>query len=407
MKKQLEEKIAKGRADLKKIREQAGPDYDFSKVTVFNGTDEEKCAAMRKLNDDVEKDCKALDGIRAVEAAEERREREEKDAVNMNRPRFSTEEPAKKERKSLSQAIFESGALKEHRNRGEVSLKGVEVKTLMERTAGYAPESLRSGNVTPYALRPIQFLDILPIIPTSQAVYKFMEETTHDASLAVEKAEGAAAGEVQYVYTERSATIEKLPGYLPVTDEQLDDVPGLQAIIEANLMEDVRRRADYQGLNGTGVTPLMLGVLNKPSILGTTPEADDGIADTILRGIKDVSVTGRAVASAIVLNPTDWLTERLRKTKDGAYIWGSPANMGPLGMWGLPVAQADSLAQGTGLVGDFRQHAALVVREDISVEVGMINDDFIKGRKAIKATMRGAFVWRRAAAFNAVELPAA
>ena len=53
MLKQLLEKIEKGRALLAKVRAQAGADHDFSKGTEFNGTDEEKCASVRKLNDDL------------------------------------------------------------------------------------------------------------------------------------------------------------------------------------------------------------------------------------------------------------------------------------------------------------------------------------------------------------------
>jgi len=201
-------------------------------------------------------------------------------------------------------------------------------------------------------------------------------------------------------------TIEKIPAYVPVTDEQLADVAQAESYLNNRLPEAVRRRLDYQALHGTGVTPLMLGVINKTGIQETAAADGDATADHIARAIKDVSVTGRAIASAIIMHPTDYLNERLRKTKDGAYVWGNPSMPGITSMWGLPIAQADSLAAGKAIVGDFRQYCAFVEREGMVVKMGWVNDDFIKGRNAIVAYLRGAFVWYRAAAFNYITLPA-
>lgn len=409
MLKQLLEKIEKGRALLAKVRKQAGDDYDFSKVTEFSGTDEEKCASMRKLNDDLVEWSKQLDGIRAIEAGVAREEKADRDAIENGRPSFGDTKGGERhevKKVSFGEAILKSGAL-DRKMRGEdVEIKGIELKTLFERSAGFAPESLRTGLLVPYAVRPIQVLDIIPKLTTGMAAYKYMDETTLDTSLVVEKAEGAAAGEAQFAWTERSVTIEKLPAYLPVTDEQLEDVEGIASLIDARLGEAIMRRADYQSLNGTGVTPLMLGILQKSGTQATAAVAGDGNADTILRAIKDVSVTGRAIASAIIMHQTDWMNERLRKTLEGAYIWGSPADAGPQGMWGVPVAQSDSLTAGTAVVGDFRMHSAFVMRQDLKVRVGLVNDDLVKGRQAVVGTVRGAFVWNRAAAFSVVTLPA-
>ncbi len=405
MLKQLQEKLEKGRALMAKVRHQAGKDHDFSKVTEFSGSDEEKVASVQKLNNDLQAWAKQLDGLRELEVAYTREEKADQDAIRSGRPGFGGTSERESGAKALTfgAALMKSGAL-EHRER-EFELKGVQFKTLFERGAGWAPESLRSGVVVPYAMRPIQILDILPVVPTGQAAYKYMEETTRSEALVVEKAEGAAAGEMQLALTERSVTVEKLPAYLPVTDEQIADVEGIEAYVNDRIMEALRRRADYQVINGSGVTPFMLGILAKTGTQATAAVSADGNADTILRAIKDVSVTGRAIASAILMHQTDWMNERLRKTKDGAYIWGNPSDAGPQGMWGIPVAQTDSLTQGTAIVGDFRMYAAYVARQEIAVKVGLVNDDLIKGRQAVVATARGAIVWRRPAAFSIVTLP--
>ena len=42
----------------------------------------------------------------------------------------------------------------------------------------------------------------------------------------------------------------------------------------------------------------------------------------------------------------------------------------------------------------------MVERQGMDVQLGMVNDDFIKGKKAVRATIRVALVWTRPAAFS-------
>jgi HK97 family phage major capsid protein len=406
-----EDALAGVRAKISKVFEQAGDSVDFSKVTEISGTDVEKCAALQVMSKDAEKLAKEVSDLAAVFALKDRNQKEQEEALERNRQGktgAASETKGDKPKMSLGEAYIKAGAYKGDLRGKDVNLDGFEVKTLMDRgtTSGVVPQSLRSGRLVDYPMRPIQVLDLIPAIPTGQAAYKYMDETTRDESAIVEKAEAGAFGELALAQTERTQTIEKIPAWIPVTDEQLADVEGIAAYIDNRLTEALRRRLDYQALNGTGVTPLMLGVLNKAGVLAQAASAGDGNADVVLRAVTAVRVTGRAIASGIVLHPTDWLNERLRKTKDGAYIWGNPDQVGIQSMWGLPVAQADSIVQGQALVGDFRMYSAFVSRQEIQVKSGYINDDLIKGRNAIVASMRGAFVWFRASAFSTVALPA-
>lgn len=410
--KKLQEAIEKGRAQLAKVYEQAGDDMDFSKVTEFSGTDQEKVKAVRALNDDMTVKGAQLADLMAIAKGKELQEKADADAVRAGRPGVPEKKAGKGQEQdaeplSLGSFMRKHGAFEKGNYDKEIKaeLSPVELKTLFQRSAGWNPESLRSGRLVPYAVRPPNFFDVVPQIPTSMAAYKYMDETTLDDSLVVEKAEGNAAGEMELALTERSVTIEKIPAALPVTDEQLEDQEGIEAYVNLRLTEALRRRASDRGINGTGVTPLVLGVINKSGIQTTAAAQNDAIADHIARAIKDVRVTGRAFASHIILNPTDWLTERLRKTVDGAYIWGNPGETGLGGMWGLPIVQDDSLAAGKAVIGDFATHSLFVARRDIVIKVGYYNDDILKGRQMVVASLRGAFVWDRAAAFNYITLP--
>jgi HK97 family phage major capsid protein len=406
--KQKQDELSTVRTKMKKVFDQAGEALDFSKVTEISGTDEEKSAALRQMAKDAEKIVGEIKSIEEFVQLSKKNDADLEAELKGNRPPVAKTDKAEvKGSLTLGQAYLKARAYQGDLRGKDVSLEGFQLKTLMDRgtTSGVVPESLRSGRLEEYAVRPVQVLDLIPSIPTDQAAYKYMEETTRDEANIVEKAEAAAYGELALGQTERSATIEKLPAWIPVTDEQLADVAGIGAYIDARLTEAIKRRLDYQALNGLGNTPLMLGILNKAGILAQAAEAGDGKADTILRAVTAVRVTGRAIASSIVMHPTDWLNERLRKTQDGAYIWGNPDQVGIQSMWGLPVAQADSITLGTALVGDFRMHSAFVSRQEMQVKSGYINDDLIKGRNAVVAYLRGAFVWFRPAAFSTVALP--
>lgn len=421
MLKKLLKQLEEARAKMAKIREQAGPDFDTDKITEVSGTNAEKLAKIREINDDMASLGKQIETLRVIEKQNADNDAAVEAELKAGRPGFPGVQEKAREHKTedVGATILKGMGLvwnakegrfdKPHAGplKGEMELKGFHLKTLFERSAGWDPEVIRSGRLVDYPVRPIQVLDILPLERTSTDGIKYMEETTLSTTNAVEKAEGAAYGEIQIAYTERSVSVEKLPAYIPVTDEQLADVPQVQSILENRLGEAVRRRLDSQSLNGDGSTPNVLGVLNKSGIQETAYAADDAVADHIARGMKDVQVTGRALPSAIIMHPTDYLNERLRKDKNGQYIWGNPSQPGITSMWGLPIAQSDSLTAGIAVVGDFRAHCAFVERQNMVIKMGWVNDDFVKGRNAIVAYLRGAFVWRRATAFNKLTLPAA
>lgn len=307
--------------------------------------------------------------------------------------------PTRTEAKSVGQQFVESKA---HEHKGQsFDLPDVELKTLFQTSAGWTPESTRSGLVVLNAQRPVQVTDLLPSIPTSQAAYKFMEETTFTNN-AVEKAEGTAYGEAALQLTERSATIEKIPVFIPVTDEQLEDEEGAMAYLDQRLPFMIQQRLDSQILVGSGTTPNILGINNKTGIQ-TQAKGTDPVPDAVHKAIVKVRVTGRAMPNAVIFHPNDWQDVRLLRTADGVYIWGSPSESGPERIWGLPVVQSDAQTENTAVVGDFANYSILVVRRGITVKVSDSHDTFFtSGKQAIRADMRAATVWTRAAAFATV-----
>ncbi|MEX0755001.1 MAG: phage major capsid protein [Actinomycetota bacterium] len=72
-------------------------------------------------------------------------------------------------------------------------------------------------------------------------------------------------------------------------------------------------------------------------------------------------------------------------------------------MWGLPVVESEAISAGTALVGDFRK-AVLFDRQNFTIVVGTVGDDFIRNIVRILAETRAGFAVLRPKAFCEVDL---
>ena len=275
-----------------------------------------------------------------------------------------------------------------------------ELKTLFQTSAGFSPEALRIGRLIEAVTRPIAILDVIPSGVTGMPSIVYMEETTRTHA-AAEIAEGAAYPESTFAFTERTVPVEKIGASIPVTDEQLDDVPMIEAYLNNRLSFGVRQRLDERVLTGpSSSAPNIEGILNKSGIQ-TQAKGGDPTPDAIFKAMTLVQVTGRAEPNVIVLHPNDWEPIRLLRTADGIYIWGSPSEAGPERIWGTRIVKTTAETENTGLVGDFN-HCQLFERKGIEVQVGFVGSNFTEGKKTIRADMRVGFPIYRATAFCTV-----
>lgn len=276
-----------------------------------------------------------------------------------------------------------------------------ELKTLFQTSAGWAPESTRTGRVVDAVTRPLQAIDILPTGQTGQANVVYMQETTRTHG-AAEKTEGAAYAESEFVLTEQTSPVRKITDSVPVTDEQLEDVPMAQSYLEGRVGFGVMQRLDSQAIAGDGIAPNIDGIINVGGIQ-TQARGADPVPDAIYKAGTLVRVTGRAIPTHVLLHPTDAQGIRLLRTADGIYIWGNPADKGAATIWGWPIIENESLTVGTGLVGSFMPlWIQLVERRGMTIEIGFVNDDFTKGKKTLRGSGRWALPVYRPTAFCTV-----
>lgn len=408
--KEADDKVAAKAQSLHLIFEKAGDDVDFSKPDVLKaaGVADSKAVVehVRALNDEINDLAKKRDEIANLKRIQDDNEKRRGTPANPVPQPAGNEDPTKHRRMSIGELVMKSRALAEFRKTKtsvmseEEGYGLAELKATFLTSAGWAPESTRTGLVIDKATRPLQVLDIIPTGVTGQAAVKYMEETTLTHASA-ERAENADYAESAFALTERSETVRSIGASVPVTDEQLEDVEGSQSYLEQRLVFGNRQRLDGQVIIGDGNAPNLTGIKNKAGIQTQARGADPNL-DAIYKAMVLVRVTGRAFPNAVVIHPTNWQTIRLAKTADGIYLWGSPSESGPERVWGIQVVQSDADAVNTAYVGDFANFCQLYERKGMEVAIGYVNDDFKKGRRTIRAGLRVAFAIYRAAAFCSV-----
>lgn len=402
---------AKGKLDLKRkelatIFDEAGPDLDFTKVKAVKGTTHEVAAHVRKLNDEQTDLAKEYEDLCEVQKAATKSRQAPGDGGRESGSDSGRQDPkgGQGEQKSIGQLFVESDALKGRKGPvGPTATLDVELKTTLITTAGWAPEVFRTGTVVPFATRPIQIADIIPTTTTSQAAIQYMEETTF-TNPAAEIDELGTYQEAALAFTERLSSVRKIGVFLPVSDEQLEDVPQARGMIDNRLPFMIRQKLDAQIISGSGVgTPTQLrGVMNVAGIQ-TQAKGADPTPDAVYKGIVKVEVTGQAFANVVVMHPNNWQDVRLLRTADGLYIWGNPSDTGPERIWGLQVVRAQAATVGTAIVGDFANFSELSIRHGIDMQVSNSHASFfINGTQAIRADIRCALVFYRPAAFCTV-----
>ena len=241
-------------------------------------------------------------------------------------------------------------------------------KTLFTTTAGLAPDSPRGPEVVGAIHRPVQLLDRLRQVPTTLETIKWMEQTTRTPASNPNTAEGANYKEVTIAYTERTADIIKKTEFLPVTEEQLADVPFVQDLVSAQLPSMLGESIDSDIINGAGGSGNMEGLESFSTRQTNSKAADESAYAAIVRGMGDVQVSGRATPSLVLMHTLDWYEMILEQGATGNYIFGLLAQQGQ-SPWGIPVVQCDFLSRGQYIVGDFDRYMMLRDRQDVRTRI--------------------------------------
>lgn len=203
--------------------------------------------------------------------------------------------------------------------------------------------------------------------------------------------------------------------HVPITEQSLQDVGFVRNIVDTELLYQLAIEEERQVLYGSGIGQNLAGILpltGVPSITRTPTDPMTNL-DRIMVGVTDVAVAG-GDPNAVIIHPYDWEAIVLLKKTDDGYLWTlvTDSTTGRQRVWGLsvvvtPAAKNPLSTQRMMLVGDFRRGATLWDRQRATVEVGYIDDQFIKNMRTIRAEERLAFSVKRPSFFAKYETAAA
>lgn len=400
-------KLREKREALQKVFTEAGPDMDFTKVSCLEGDEKAKLEKVQEMN----RELAALhDEYAKAAELEELAQSNAKALGELNEPVNRLGNPHAMQKngqdgtgrmvKTLGELFVESQGFKgwqggntgltvelESPNAFMGGMQTGEAKTLMTTAGAWAvqPPPISFMQATP--MRRLVVADLFPQRSISTPWASWMEETTFTNNAAITD-EGAEKPESALAWTRRDAHAVKIANSIPVTTEQLEDIPGIQGVINGRLTQMVRFAEEVALLNSTNAN--LTGFTQLPDIL-TQARGTDNNVDTILKLFTQIEATGTNTAFAepnfVVMHPTNFLTVRLMKSSTGDYIWGPPSEEGGTRMWGVPVVRTPGMTVNTALVGD-SSYAQIDRYKNISVSVGWVNNQFRENERTILAEER-------------------
>jgi len=227
---------------------------------------------------------------------------------------------------------------------------------------------------------------------TSSKYVVYVEQKNPDPNEAGMVAEGKLKPQSDFDLVEVSKEVKKIATYIKVSKEMLADLSFMQGEINSELMELVELKLDEQILLGTGAGANLEGIdLNAISWAAGTfassiPAANN--SDVLRVAIAQIA-QANFEANGIVLNPADAAALQLTKSTTGEYTYPvyEPQADGTIRIKGDPVIENNLVPAGDFYVGDWTK-SNLRIREDMSIQVGYVNDDFTKNLVTILAEMR-------------------
>jgi HK97 family phage major capsid protein len=188
-------------------------------------------------------------------------------------------------------------------------------------------------------------------------------------------------------YDEQARAVRTIASWIRGSRQIFQDVPRLRSEVDNDLMYGLLLTEEREMLYGDNTGTHLDGITTQANIQTlnwSDGEAGDTRVDAIARGAGLCTVIDYPV-TAVVVNPTDYVSMALEKAVDGHYLYlgGIEAHLG------FPVIITNAITAGTALVGAFGFAAKLWDRQQASIRTTEnYNDDFIRNAIVVLAEER-------------------
>jgi HK97 family phage major capsid protein len=293
----------------------------------------------------------------------------------------------------------------------------IQWKTLLFGSSATSGGAFVQNDVQPGYLellqREINVLSLVPRMTTDSDTVEYVQQTsfTNSAAFVAEATGNARTGtdgtkpESALAFQTVTAPVKTLAHWLPVTNRMLSDASQIRGVINSQLLLGLSLVLESQVISGDGTGENLTGILNAG--INTIAKGADNEVDALFKARTMSRTASKLTPTGIVLNPIDYQQVRLLRENAasatlGQYLMGPPNTLGVPTVWGMPVVESEALAENTALVGNFMQGATVFDREQSSIRVGTINEQFIRNIQTILAEQRVTLVVWRPTAFTRV-----
>jgi chromatin segregation and condensation protein Rec8/ScpA/Scc1 (kleisin family) len=204
-------------------------------------------------------------------------------------------------------------------------------------------------------------------------------------------AESATKPQLGYQWVEGKISAETIAAIVPVTKQAVYNYPMLEQEIRFELVRRLAGVLQTQIIGGSGVSPNLKGI----NTYATTFAAGGFALGVQLANEFDVLVAAATQVLQANFVPTAALVSHLSKgqmsmakTADGVYAMPPFVTNGGLEVYGMKIIGTNEMATDQFLVGDFTKSLFNWV-ENITIEIGMIDDDFAKNQWRIRGELQG------------------
>lgn len=220
--------------------------------------------------------------------------------------------------------------------------------------------------------RSVHVRTLLPIGNTDSQTIRFPKESAYDDGAAA-TAQGSTLGASDFDITATSVNVEKIGTFMRITEEMLNDTPGLSSYLSARVPGKVLSVEDTEILNGDGSSPNLDGLFTDGAAFVTSGGAfDDAVEsanefDVLIASLNQLALANYQ-ADTILLNPTDFHKIVLLKSTANEYLKNQIIQGIQPAINGVPITLNTAVTAGKFLVANLAQASQLWVRDGLGIE---------------------------------------
>jgi len=221
--------------------------------------------------------------------------------------------------------------------------------------------------------RSVHIRTLLPIGNTDAQTIRFPKESAYDDGAAA-TAQGSTLGASDFDITATSVNVEKIGTFMRITEEMLNDTPGLSSYLSARVPGKVLSVEDTEILNGDGSSPNLDGFFTDGAafVTGSGGAFDDAVEsanefDVLIASLNQLALANYQ-ADTILLNPTDFHKIVLLKSTANEYLKNQIIQGIQPAINGVPITLNTAVTAGKFLVANLAQASQLWVRDGLGIE---------------------------------------